>query len=156
MATTPTTMMTTTARQDEHENTNDEYDDNDDDHHYHDDHQEDDNQDYDGGEQKNEKTTGTRTVLAAALAGAPTASIRQGRWRQQWRWPRRAANDDRYHHYNNDVGETASGKDRVNINEANKIATKKNIGIKHFRMRPTITCNKISNVKPHRKLQQIL
>ena len=126
MATTPTKMMTTTARQDEHENTNDEYDDNDDDHHYHDDHQEDDNQDYDGGgKQKNEKTTGTRTILAAALAGAPTASIRQGRWRQQWRWPRHAANDGRYHHYNNDVGETASGKDRVNINEANKIATKK-------------------------------
>ena len=126
MATTPTTMMTATARQDEHENTDDEDDDNDDDHHYHDGHQEDDNQDYDdGGKQKNEKTTGTRTVLAAALAGAPTASIRQGRWRQQWRWPRRAANDDRYHHYNNDAGETASGKDRVNINEANKIATKK-------------------------------
>ena len=125
MATTPTTMMTTTARQDEHENTDDEDDDNDDDH------PEDDNQDYDdGGKQKNEKTTGTRTVLAAALAGAPTASIRQGRWRQQWQWPRRAANDDRYHHYNNDVGETASGKDRVNINEANKIATKTSIGIK--------------------------
>ena len=94
--------------------------------HYHDDHQEDDNQDYDdGGKQRKEKTTGTTTVLAAPLAGTTTAAMRQGQWRQQWRWPRHAANDDRYHHYNNDVGETASGKDRVNINEANKIATKK-------------------------------